>query len=871
MRQRQKMLQVLATAAAAAPALRATPAAHAATDVYTGAVLTPGQLYNNSSAPFNISYGGWDTTAGNASNFTPTYTTGVPSSTTPGDDVVFNDGVTNPNNASGINYISVQSTAQTPDSIAFNHTTGGATSTFIFLRASTSTSATSTTSNTPGFTDSFSSTTPFGNSSNGGASIVLLNPGFQGLVDFQARANSLAVASTGTYGTLYNGVYQSANISSGTLEIEDALALPGDPNKTSQITSYPNILLSGGTFNINITDGSAAPQAPGSSNLAGVLSVSANSQLTNGQTSTYYENNFYAGTVDIDPGVTLTVNPGVGIAGKFAFTSPAGVGKAGGTVFFGAATGFVRTSAVLGTSLNFNLGTGSVAYEPGGNGAFGSLSGGANTALYGSNNNATTSVATDIETIGALNVSSGFSGTITNAPYVSQLTTAVMLRPASVTKTGTATLLLSGNNLYAGGTTVNNGTLQAGSVHAFSDSAAPIALTTATAVLDYNGFSPVAGSSYNLAGGSLVNNNGSSPVTLATAASANLTNALNGATSFGANIIAGSGTTPSVAISGGGGAGAAATALLQLNAVTYTGAGGSGYTSSPTVSVSAPGTPGGRTAVVYATISGGSVNGFTVIDPGSGYTSVPTITSISGGGGSGAAVGTVYGVITGFQFSSGGVGYTSAPTVTVSNVGSGGIAPTGVTGGFGQVGLAANSSIGGTGSLTVNPVIAGVGFGLTKIGSGTTTFGGLNTYSGFTNVSAGVLATDVNGTLGTGNVTVGTASVGATLTLGNASSIGDAATLSLGDSSKVNLNAANGTTETLAGVFDLTTTVSVAPGVYTAAQLDTALADSVFSSQFGETVTIVAATPEPTSLLLAGVAAAPLVIGRRRRRQAAGR
>ena len=63
-------------------------------------------------------------------------------------------------------------------------------------------------------------------------------------------------------------------------------------------------------------------------------------------------------------------------------------------------------------------------------------------------------------------------------------------------------------------------------------------------------------------------------------------------------------------------------------------AGGSGYSSAPTVTFSAPGV--GITATGTATVSGGAVTAITITNAGNGYTSAPTIT-FSGGGGSGAA------------------------------------------------------------------------------------------------------------------------------------------------------------------------------------------------------------------------------------------
>lgn len=63
-------------------------------------------------------------------------------------------------------------------------------------------------------------------------------------------------------------------------------------------------------------------------------------------------------------------------------------------------------------------------------------------------------------------------------------------------------------------------------------------------------------------------------------------------------------------------------------------AGGTGYTSAPTVVFSAP--TSGTTAAGTAVIQNGKVVAITITNPGSGYTAAPTIT-FSGGGGSGAA------------------------------------------------------------------------------------------------------------------------------------------------------------------------------------------------------------------------------------------
>ncbi len=71
-------------------------------------------------------------------------------------------------------------------------------------------------------------------------------------------------------------------------------------------------------------------------------------------------------------------------------------------------------------------------------------------------------------------------------------------------------------------------------------------------------------------------------------------------------------------------------------AITRT-AGGTGYTTAPTVTISPPTTAGGVQATATCTITGGVVDTtFTITNAGSGYVEQPTV-SFSGGGGSGAA------------------------------------------------------------------------------------------------------------------------------------------------------------------------------------------------------------------------------------------
>ena len=77
----------------------------------------------------------------------------------------------------------------------------------------------------------------------------------------------------------------------------------------------------------------------------------------------------------------------------------------------------------------------------------------------------------------------------------------------------------------------------------------------------------------------------------------------------------------------------------RVNEVTIT-AGGSGYTTEPSVQIDPPGTPGGVQALASAFIFNGQVVNIAINNPGSGYTSAPGVT-ITGGNGGGATATTV--------------------------------------------------------------------------------------------------------------------------------------------------------------------------------------------------------------------------------------
>ena len=165
--------------------------------------------------------------------------------------------------------------------------------------------------------------------------------------------------------------------------------------------------------------------------------------------------------------------------------------------------------------------------------------------------------------------------------------------------------------------------------------------------------------------------------------------------------------------------------------------GGSGYTSFPSVTIAAPTSPYGVQAqAVVTSITSGAVSSIQITNPGYGYTTAPSVTFSSGAAAATAVVGS--GLVTALTITNAGTGYTSAPTLTFT--GGGGSGATAVAGPLtfktGTIGvLVTNSGTGYASAPTV--VIDAAPGGGTNAAATAIVFGGQVTQIVVTNPGAG--------------------------------------------------------------------------------------------------------------------------------------
>ena len=169
-------------------------------------------------------------------------------------------------------------------------------------------------------------------------------------------------------------------------------------------------------------------------------------------------------------------------------------------------------------------------------------------------------------------------------------------------------------------------------------------------------------------------------------------------------------TAPTVTLTGGGGSGATATAACALGTLSL-GAGGTGYVAPVVVFVGG----GGTGATATATVVGGAITGLTVTAGGTGYTTLPTIVIVDNVPGTGAAA-TASLIVSGIAVTAAGTGYSSPPTVTL--VGGGPVTAATAAAALRVSSIALTS--GGSGYATpAVSLIGGGGTGAAAVASGT--------------------------------------------------------------------------------------------------------------------------------------------------------
>lgn len=347
-------------------------------------------------------------------------------------------------------------------------------------------------------------------------------------------------------------------------------------------------------------------------------------------------------------------------------------------------------------------------------------------------------------------------------------------------------LTLNGTGAGGAGALVNNGSTPASIGSGIASlNVSPSATTgwsaasTLTVDAPPGGATATASAQFGISTGSLSLTNGGSGFTLSSAvvnveggSGAAVAVSL-GVTSASYTITPGTttySTAPTVTLSNG------ATGVANLDAnglvtsITVTNP-GSGFIGTPTLTFS------GGTTTFSGTLPTGAGNNsnytitaLNVVNAGSGFTAVPTVTITGGTGATAVGVDGNF-VLNGISVTNGGSGYASAPSVTINGAAT-------ATANVSEVKLASDSSIGGSGDLTIHAVVSG-GHTLTKEGTGTATLTGANTYAGSTVVHAGTLQVGASGagTTGSGNVIVD----GSTAVLaGTGSILGSYTTVTLG-------------------------------------------------------------------------------------------
>lgn len=550
-----------------------------------------------------------------------------------------------------------------------------------------------------------------------------------GTISNASGTNNLVVAGTGNTtisGNINTGGGSLTKLGEGTLTLTGNKAFTGGVNITEGVVSV-NSVANAGT---NRPLGNNGTITLGGADTTGTL------RYTSGSNQSTNRNHAIAaggGIIDVtNAATTLTISSVLAGAGALEKVGPgsltlSGTGTnthtgditvSGGTLNInktGGANRGIGDNALVtvnsGAALRFQGGQGETIGSLAGNGTLTNISTAAITLTTGGNNQSTT-----------------FSGTLTNGAQALNLT-----------KNGTGTFTLAGNNTHTGTTTVNAGTLVAASSTALGTTAAGTTVASG-ATLGLQGDVAIGAEALTLSGTGQGGNG----------ALRNLQddNSLAGAITLNANTRIQS-DTGTLTLSGNINGNAAGRTL------TFGGAGNTTATGNIQGNVSTLTQSGTGTL----TLSGNNA-----------YTGVTTVSSGTLVAAGNNALGTT---AAGTTIAAGATlavtgGITTAEAITLNGQGAGNLGALRSLAGTNQLDgnltLAGESSIGvAAGStLTSTGVISGTGFGVTLTGDGTLVLTGNNTYSGTTAVQSGVLEVRANNALGT-TAAPTTVSDGATL------------------------------------------------------------------------------------------------------------
>lgn len=556
---------------------------------------------------------------------------------------------------------------------------------------------------------------------------------------FDAGRNLKTVNFTGAAGSYFVGATTGSPLS---LSSGGAIQLSGISGaNVIQTINAPLVLRTTAAFSNNSANGSGAG--------AGTLNFRGGITFGIGTTFTVSGSNANANTISgvIANGSATTVSFVKSGSGTWML---AGLNTFNATVQISEGTLGINSIADGGSASSLGAGTGSIALGSNATSAklqFSGTSGGTSNRAFaiglagGSIEN--TVAGKTLALSGAMSPASTLSGNIgvQLSGAGDGVISGIVSGAIAPTKSGAGTWTLSAANSYTGSTTVSGGILKIGNAKALGFGGTQTSSTGVTTVasgttLDLNGVGGIINESITINGtgfggtGALVNNSG----TAATIGSGIAGLALP-ALGFGSSFSA----VPGVIISGTG-SGATATASLGITTASLSSvAGGTGWVTGDTVSITGG---GGSGAVGVVTASAGSIRSITVTSPGYGFTSAPTsVTKLVSASGSG---GTIVGnasrfTIGGLTLTNAGSGYTGTPVITI------GTSAAPVTATLSSVNLATDGSIGGAGDITIPSAISGAG--LVKVGTGKLTLAGANIYTGDTTIHGGTLKLDINGSI----------------------------------------------------------------------------------------------------------------------------